>query len=308
MLNICTLSDKKYLDKGVTLYRNLLEYYNETEFTFHYLCLDVETKQTLIKLNKPNIKTYLPIGENYESAEQLSACDYGTQYSQFCWACCPIFIEQMMSTLNDGDELLYIDSDIYFTAPPDYILHYIRKNNWCFAVHSHRCEPTLEEWDVNKFNIEKSPVGFYNVGVVYLKKSNMSTHICKAWVNIILHRPPELFDYLKCGDQAILTHLALEYPNDIFQFDNIESGIAHLAPWNTPRYRWVDSTLLCVFEKYQLLCFIHFSHFTPNYEKDTWSSSYNGEWALEVNEYAKAYCEKYFAELKQSKKIIDKNV
>lgn len=304
MLNICTLSDLKYLDKGLTLINNLKKYYENT-IVIHYLCLDVETKNTLDSLNIQNVKTYLPLGYKYTYAEQLPACEYGTQYSQFCWACCPIFIQQILDCLTHNDELVYVDSDILFVEHPDFIWNQIREKKHMFAVHSHRCEPTLEEWDVHKYDIHKSPVGFFNVGVVYLKNSFQASLIVGQWVDVMLSKPDFLPEYRKCGDQALLTYFALQYPLDVYQFDNIKSNIAHLAAWNTPRYNWIDEKTVEMFGRQQLLCFIHFSHFTPNYEENTWSSSYNGEWMLETNEHSLKYCNDYFELLKQSKKLIE---
>lgn len=305
MLNICTLGDKNYLVKGLTLYRNLKWFL--PSFTLHYLCLDSETKEKLDSLNYSEIITYLPEGEDYEKARTLPVGNYGNEWSQFCWACCPIFFNQILNIINFEDDLFYIDTDIYFLENPDIILNYIKRVKSSFSLHSHRCEPTLEEWSPLKFDIKQSPVGFFNVGVVYANKSWVANDLAELWKKIVLERPENLSDYLKCGDQAALTYLCLNRHSLVSQFDNINSGIAHLAPWNVYRYQWLSESAVDFFGETQLMTFVHFSHFTPDFVNDKWSSSINGEWKLEINEQANRICEEYFTELKKSYTILNAN-
>ena len=57
MINICTLSDKNFLLKGLALYQSLHNIC-ESNFMIHYLCLDSETYNILEKLNFYNIRLY----------------------------------------------------------------------------------------------------------------------------------------------------------------------------------------------------------------------------------------------------------
>ena len=56
MKNICTLSDINYLLYGITLYESLKS--TTENFVLHYLCLDSENYNSLVRLECESLKIY----------------------------------------------------------------------------------------------------------------------------------------------------------------------------------------------------------------------------------------------------------
>lgn len=55
MINVCTVSDINYLNKGLVLYESLL---TNKDVVFHYLCIDEESYNKLIKHSSDTLKVY----------------------------------------------------------------------------------------------------------------------------------------------------------------------------------------------------------------------------------------------------------
>lgn len=170
----CTLSDKKYLLQGLALYNSLLKF--EKDFILYWLCLDEETYNELTELKSRNIYPVMLSYLEHKDAELVKAksnpaCLYGTQYSQYCWALTPYFINFVLKNfVEEGKPLMYIDSDIVLYQSPQLILNDI--GNKSIGIHSHRGEA--------KYDVLTNPVGEFNVGVVVIKNNEIGIQ-CSEW-------------------------------------------------------------------------------------------------------------------------------
>ena len=157
--------------------------------------------------------------------------------------------------LKDCD-VTYIDSDIIFYDGIQIILKEIGEKD--VGIFRHR-QYTFDFPNNN---------GFFNVGVVHFKNTDIGNNVLKWWSDAVLHRKfPEL---ATCGDQRYLDAF-LELPTEnLF----IDGNIGHGAPWQWQIYDYSDyfkdGTIIWNGEKQKLL-FSHFSNFDYDLVKDSFS-------------------------------------
>lgn len=289
----CTLSDKKYLLQGLALYNSLLKF--EKNFILYWLCLDEETYDALTELKSRNI---YPIMLSYlehkdkelVKAKSNPACLYGTQYSQYCWALTPYFMNFVLKNfVEEGKPLMYIDSDIVFYHSPQLILNDIGSQS--IGIHSHRGE--------SKYDIT-NPVGEFNVGVVVIKNNEIGMQCSEWWKHCLLNPDNEYYKiYGTCGDQKYLD-LFIPLFKDVCVFDRMNCG--YLSPWCFDNAT-TDKKVIYK-GKVQPVVFYHFSHFNYDLEKNTWSDSIQKEWNPARRPEIQQYYEEYFQLIKNINKSL----
>lgn len=295
-MQYCTHSDKNYLAKGLALYRSLYTY--NQNLKLWYLCTDAYTFEKLIELSLPGI---IPI-----SLEQLEEFDselsnsrnnppsqFGDAYSQFCWTLTPYFTWWLLENKIEKDqELLYCDADLFFYNDPSVIANIC--SNYSIGIHQHR---------FTSYDIETNPVGEFNVGSVYFKSNLIGLSAAKKWKEWLLNPNNEYYGkYGTCGDQKYLDLFIPLWGRNVCVFD--KSAIAHGAPWNFDRYKYINGNNVVFEGNNQTILFNHFSHFTIR--DGSWSSSDHGEWKPESGrDWVKDYYEKYYLEVLESIKILE---
>lgn len=251
MINLCALSDEKYLSKGMTLYDSLLE--NSENFTLHYLCLDNESFNKIKKFENKNFTIY--------HVEQLLLEDkrleylYLNDYKYFCWCLASYFTNFLM--VKEIGDITYIDSDIYFHKDIGIILKQI--DNKDIGIFRHR------QFQLN-WNV---PSGLFNVGVVHFKSTDIGRKALFWWHDAVLFKKyPEL---AQCGDQKYLDAF-VNLGDNLF----CDGSIGHGAPWQWQLYNF-DTYINdgCIYwngEKQELI-FTHFSQFEYDLEKNIYTPS-----------------------------------
>lgn len=275
--------------QGLAMFRSLLKF--EQNFVLYWLCLDQETYDFLINLG--TMKIY-PIMLDYlehkdpelVKAKSNPACLYGDQYSQYCWALTPYFMNYVLNRFIPSDkQLMYIDSDIVFYHSPQLILNDIGKQS--IGIHSHRAE--------SKYDVLTNPVGEFNVGVVVIRNNETGMAASEWWKDCLLNTHNRYYKiYGTCGDQKYLD-LFIPLFRDVCVFDRMNCG--YLAPWCYDNVKYENGNIVYR-EKEQPVIFYHFSHFNYNIYKDKWSDSKNGEWHPAKYPQIKKYYEDYFEEIK----------
>lgn len=299
----CTLTDKNYLHKGLTLYRNL-EQKTYGQFVLHYLCLDDETYDKLEALKLQNLCLWKisNLEENFaafKNLRNLPACQYGDAHSMFCWACAPVFINHLLKILRPESDLLYVDSDIYFYENPSKIFDFVRKSGAPVGLHRHRFTSPYEPLT--------NPVGEYNVGVVYFKANDAGKEISDFWAYLLVDPKNEYYSvYGSCGDQKYLDLFIPRFGEEKICIFDKDSGIGHGAPWNFDSYTYTFGGIVNHEKQEEQIIFNHFSHFTYNLPENRWSSSLHGEWAPEkINPAVESYYKWYFEEIKCSAQLLN---
>jgi len=293
--NICTLSDQNYLIKGLALYHSLMDNTN-IPFNLYYLCMDNFTYDFLIKENLPNI---YPINiSNLEKDTDFTILKKNTEYvansheCTYCFALSSFFTEYVVRVFK-LPEITYIDSDIIFYEDIKYLYDSIGDKQ--IGIIKHRHLPIGHA------------VGGYNVGVMYFSGKGIGYECLKWWRDCVMDKTNKWYPkYGKVGggdgDQKYL-----EAFEPLFGSNNIkilDDDIGHGAPWNFRLYRY-DFLNNIIFwgNKKQKMIFIHFSHFTPDYENNNYRIDRFGEWQNvdKLNNNIKQYYDNYFITLKKLK-------
>jgi len=265
MINICTLSDRNFLAKGLALYQSLIEV--GCNFRLHYLCLDKETYDILYKFRNLGITRY--------SLTDLMAQDkalFDAQYNppskyaadkreQFIWALTPYFTHYILKQLPDTQYLIYCDSDICLYDNPELLIDIVKP--YSIGVHSHRFPGVYSEG---------RDTGWFNVGIVIFKNDSPGLNASYCWKNWLLNPNNEHYQkYGTCGDQKYLELFVKNWPNEVCIFD---TNIQHLAPWNLDRFDQKEETF-----------FYHFSDYKPGENRQGYSTHSNPE----IEKYFKYY-------------------
>ena len=126
MKRFCTTSDINFLHRGLALYESLNKH--NDNFELFYLCSDKESYQKLeeLKLDRiipisledifkecPELKKAQDNEPSYEAINVGNKTNCDPKKVQFFW-CLSSYFTWYVLNLDDTDDVLYIDPDIYF--------------------------------------------------------------------------------------------------------------------------------------------------------------------------------------------------
>jgi len=202
MINICTVSDYKYLGQGLTMYESLLKHTNN--FRLFYLCIDDKTFDVIHKHESKNLFAF-HIDEMPQEVLNLR----NEEYKYFCWSLASYFTNFIMNSGKYSD-INYVDSDIFFHDDFNIILDAIGEKS--VGIFRHR------QFDMN-FPHDS---GWFNVGILHFKNDIDGKTTLSWWSDAVLNkRYPEL---ATCGDQRYLDAF-LELGDNLFIDGNIGSHL-----------------------------------------------------------------------------------
>lgn len=290
MKNFCCVADFNFLNRVTALDKSLKKYCDE--YVLHLLCLDREIYEN-IKSN--NIRTYLiedllkedslleKSKNNNPSEESLINCNGDTEKArrlEFIWSLSAYFSWYCLENLNIED-ILYIDSDIYFFDDWRKIYKNIKEKDSVGLV-EHRCP----------YNPKN---GKYNVGIVYFKNNFDGYKCATSWKNWLLLEANEFKKtHGSCGDQKYLELFPQLFQN-VFVFDNF---IGHLAPWNLEYHQYKDNKIIWNTEEQDLVYF-HFSNFFPDFKNNTYIPAPRHGIIKLQNQFLKKIYDEYFQAMKE---------
>jgi len=282
-----TLSDSNYLVYGLTLYESIKKNIG-SDFKLYYLALDDFTYNKLEELDNPDIEVYsINDIENDDMFDTLKdnnesrPIDTSDGQSPFHWALASFFTFFIMRT-KQPSHCLYIDSDIIFYQDPQMLFDSVENHSIGIITHKHM---KLNKW--------AKDVGYYNVGVIYFRNDEVGYKCLKWWSGVVADKNNPWFEHFgTCGDQKYL-----ECFEDLFGENNIKilcRDVGNGAPWNFHKFQekdkffrrgqihWLDEERIVLIDTdsvVQDLVFNHFSHFTPDFDNDTYTVDRDGEWS-----------------------------
>jgi hypothetical protein len=307
MRHFCTLADENYLDKALAMYESLEEYMSEP-FSLHFLAASDEALKRLSRFTHKT-QQHLSIYnlEELKDAErdfQILCNNHKANpnnISPYHYALASFFTFYLFKHMHI-DHCLYTDADIMFYRDPFEIFQAMQNRSVGLITHKHRpfCKGVRD-------------VGYYNVGIIFFNNDNVGYEILEWWKDVVLHpHNPFAPIYNFCGDQKYLE--LFEELTDKNNIQILDYWIGHGAPWNFSMFEFVkdDSIIwndpehfvLDIDQIRQPLHFIHFSHFIPDYDKDTYKKDWHGEWGnildhpSKENPVVRRYYDDYFDKLK----------
>ena len=217
MKYFCTLFDKNYLIKGLSMIKSLIN--NCKELKVYVLCIDHDTKLILDKLEIDKIHTILL--KDIEDKELITAKSNRTR-TEYCWTLASSFTWYVMKKFDEIDLITYLDADLLFYSKVEPIFEEI--SNASIAIIEHRFAIPFKELEVNgRFCVEWNSFKRNNEGLRCLNKWRRQ---CLDWCYYKLEND-------KMGDQKYLD----KWPKEYSSCHIIQNEGAGIAPWNYSKYK-----------------------------------------------------------------------
>ncbi len=215
--NFCTLFDKNYLYKGLTLYNSIVK--NCNNFKLWILCMDKITFEILQKMELTNTEL-IPL-DKIEDKKLLSV-KKERNAGEYSWTCKPYLLIHILNNYKNLETITYLDSDLFFFSSPDAI--YKEFNNNSIML-------TPQRFPKEKKHYEKTK-GKYNAGVIILKNNKTTKNCLNWWRKRCLEWCYHRYEDGKLGDQMYLEKWKKLFPIT----HDIKNIGANLAPWNLLQY------------------------------------------------------------------------
>lgn len=231
MHHFCTLFDNHYLLRGVALYQSLQAH--KQPFTFWALCFDEAAYSAVVKLNKPNFRP-VALGDFENGDDALLRAKVDRNRAEYFFTCSPSWPLYLLNKFPEIDRITYLDSDLFFFAPPDPIFQHM--GDASVLIIPHRFPAHLQYMERN---------GIYNVGLLSFRNDSKGRLCLTWWRDRCLEWCYDRLEDGKFADQKYLDR----WPTLFEGVHVLEHKGANLAPWNWMNYHirddagqiWVDN-------------------------------------------------------------------
>jgi len=239
-ISLCTVSDKNYLIRTITLYLSLKK--TTTNFKLYVLCLDSLTYKILSKLKLRDLE---PISIADIEDKELKKIKSERTWREYAWTLKSSIIYYLLSNKKITN-LIYVDSDITFFENAQNILKYVKSHSIGITPHNFP----------NFLKPKEKTVGKYNSGVVYFKNDNEGKRCAYDWKEkCIKYCKYEVSDK-GVGDQIYLEDWPEKFKNLII----IQHHGINLAPWSVSNYEVTKRNNKIYINTDELICY-HFHGF-----------------------------------------------
>ena len=198
MHHYCTLFDRNYLSRGLTLYRSLARH--GRDFRLHVLCLDRETRESLSALALPDVELH-SLAELEASDPALSAVRSQRSPAEYFFTCKPVLLAHLQAAHPDGRRFTYLDSDLYFFAPAHLVDEECADSSVAVAPHK-----------FGSPNADRLKYGQFNAGWVSAGRSPEAREFvqwwrarCIEWCRMVVEGP-------RFADQKYLEQVPGRFP------------------------------------------------------------------------------------------------
>lgn len=211
----CTIVDRNYVLRGLTLYNSFIPSIENK--TFGFFCIDEKAVEMLKELKLKNAWIVGP--EEFETAELL-AVKKTRAINEYCWTCKPAVLLYAAQRDPSFDWLIYLDSDMMAFADPDLGLNLEDDVHVNLTLHN----PS------NRYFAEMIPtVGTCNAGYAAFRNSQTGLAASQWWLGQCLQSCPKVPSENAYADQKYFDDIA-----DVFEGVNYTSLIGlNAGPWNS---------------------------------------------------------------------------
>ena len=219
-MDLCTLFDSNYLDRGIALcesLNNVSDNFNLYIFSFDELAGQI--------LNEFNIKNIVVIPEQSIMDEELARIKKERSRSEYCWTCTPIIIEYVLDHY-DVNACTYIDADMFFYESPDFIWKEIEGKECNASVIEHRFPNNITKATNQRLH------GRYCVEFNTFFNTKEGRNILKWWKQKCIESCSMKLNDKSFGDQKYLDDWKISFPG-IHEVEDVGAGV---APWNISDY------------------------------------------------------------------------
>lgn len=246
-MDLCTLFDSNYLDRGIALCESLNQ--AAEEFTLYVFAFDETACHILDDLKLPNV---VVIPERSIMNEEMARIKRERSRAEYCWTCTPIIIEYVLDHY-DVSACTYIDADMYFYDSPDFLWEEIQGKECSASIIGHRFPNNLTKRTNERLH------GHYCVEFNTFFNSKEGRHVLQWWKQRCLESCSMKLNDKSFGDQKYLDDWKSRFAG-IHEIQNAGAGV---APWNLSDYALAGNDGKHIYLLYQgkKKCRLIFYHF-----------------------------------------------
>jgi len=238
--NFCTLFDKNYLFKGLTLYNSLLAHCHD--FHLWILCMDDLTYEVLGQL--PLKKASLIKMQDFEDGE-LKRIKPTRSLVEYCWTCTPSLPLYVLRNNPSLEMVTYLDADLFFYDNPDPLIEEMGDNS--IMIIEHRFSDHLQHLVT---------YGIYNVSILTFRNDPRGLECLKWWRDRCIEWCFYRIEDGKFADQKYLDDWTTRFEG----VHVLKYAGAGLALWNVGKYDIKSKGLKTLVDGVPLI-FYHFHWF-----------------------------------------------
>jgi hypothetical protein len=217
--NFCTLFDRNYASRGLSLYRSLMRECRD-DFQLTILCIDEETRQALGRLALPRVRLWRV--EDIGDADLLEVRKTRPR-REFCWTCPGPLMISLLNEAGPDAIVTYLDADLAFYSDIKPLYDELGDND--ILIHGHNFAP--------RYMFYGKASGIFNVGLIAIRNAEEGMACLTRWRAQNLEKCELDPDNGYCGDQKYLDEWPSLYKKLVIT-GNVGAGI---APWNVEAHR-----------------------------------------------------------------------
>lgn len=206
----CTIIDKNFLFKGLTLYFSLQKHCEH--FRLYVLCMDEIVHGLLSRMDLPGLEL---IRLDEIEDERLLNIKSNRSSAEYCWTCKPYLCLYILKQKRSGS-VSYLDGDLFFFSEPYPMYKEIGDSS--IAIVEHRFPVA----------VYSEKVGRFNAGFVYFKNDKEGLRCLEEWRDDVLAWRFNSSKDGKFSDQTYLTG----WPDHFKNLHVIKHIGVNAGPWN----------------------------------------------------------------------------
>jgi hypothetical protein len=239
MIFLCTLFDRRYLNRGIALHASLVRH--GSDFKLWILSLDAETVTELDRLRLPNVEC-LTVDELMREEGRLEEAKANRSPVEFYFTLKSFLLQYIINNCEEVDLISFIDADTFFFSRAS-VLHE-EMEGYSIGLTPHRFREGMT-------HLEK--YGKFNAGFISIRRDSNGLKALAWWMDQCYQCCHDYPDDGKYADQLYLNSLPHMF-DKVKIFNN--KGI-NLAPWNISQHT-IDFREEEIMVDGNVLVFFHF--------------------------------------------------
>jgi hypothetical protein len=222
--DFCTLFDRRYLARGLVLYRSLEEHCSD--FQLHIICADPETRAALAALDLPRA-VLVPIAELEDAHPELAAVRPTRTRTEYYWTATPATCLFVLERNPHLRQLVRVDADLRFYADPTPLFDELGDGS--VLLMPHRVAPEFRGATEEQ---QRFLGGRFNVQFEVFRHDERGLSALRWWHERCIEWCYSRVEPGRFGDQAYLDDWETRF-RGVRACSHPGAG---LAPWNIGRY------------------------------------------------------------------------
>jgi hypothetical protein len=210
----CTYFDRRYLTRGLALYRSLKRHVPEAELWV--LALDQQTSAILEELELPELKV-LTLATLEAADRELAATRASRSTIEYYFTCTAPLLNYLLERLDPEEVVTYVDADLYFFSDPRTIFDELGSGS--ILLTEHRFPPELAHREI---------FGRYNVGLLCFRRNQTGLAAVRWWRERSIEWCYDRVEEGKFAEQRYLDQVPALFRETIV----VQNPAAAVAPWN----------------------------------------------------------------------------